>query len=170
MAYLLGGFPPQRKWKLGQFRKVSATWRAPTPRPAASSGAKGLAGRKPQVGIAKNWTFFHAYKNFSLWDRATAFVCHYTFNKFVLDAFLGGWRRRASTFIGLNYYGRVRFHHFRAMIPASGTPIKAIKDFGFVCDDMVERYPEGMEKILAYLRRKFRLPIYITEHGVGLGG
>jgi beta-glucosidase len=30
---------------------------------------------------------------------------------------------------------------------------------------MVERYPEGMEKILGYLRRKFRLPIYITEHG-----
>ncbi len=126
---------------------------------------EGVAGRKPEVGIAKNWTFFHAYNRFSPWDRATALVCHYTFNKFVLDAFLGGWRRRASTFIGLNYYGRVRFHHFRAMIPASGTPLKALKDFGFICDDMVERYPEGMEKILAYLRRKFRLPIYITEHG-----
>jgi len=117
------------------------------------------------VGIAKNWTFFHAYQRFSLWDRLTAFACHYTFNKFVLDAFLGRFRQRASTFIGLNYYGRVRFHHFRAMIPASGTPVKDIKDFGFVCDDMVERYPEGMEKILGYLRRKFRLPIYITEHG-----
>ena len=30
---------------------------------------------------------------------------------------------------------------------------------------MVERYPEGMVKILPYLHRKFRLPIYITEHG-----
>jgi beta-glucosidase/6-phospho-beta-glucosidase/beta-galactosidase len=65
----------------------------------------------------------------------------------------------------LNYYGRVRFHHFNAMIPASGAPVKRLKDFGFVCDDMVERYPEGMEKILAYLHRKFHLPIYITEHG-----
>ena len=72
----------------------------------------------------------------------TAFACHYTFNKFVLDAFLGGGRRRASTFIGLNYYGRVRFHHFRAMIPASGAPVKTLQEFGFVCDDMVERYPE----------------------------
>ena len=34
-----------------------------------------------------------------------------------------------------------------------------------VCDDMVERYPEGLVKILSYLHRKFRLPIYITEHG-----
>jgi beta-glucosidase len=30
---------------------------------------------------------------------------------------------------------------------------------------MVERYPEGMTKILGYLHRKFDLPIYITEHG-----
>jgi len=59
----------------------------------------------------------------------------------------------------------VRFHHFRAMIPASGAPVKTLKDFGFVCDDMVERYPEGMANILSYLHRKFRLPIYITEHG-----
>jgi len=123
------------------------------------------AGREPQIGIAKNWTFFHAYQRFSPWDRTTAFACHYTFNKFVLDAFLGGPRRRASTFIGLNYYGRVRFHHFRAMIPASGAPVRRLQDFGFVCDDMVERYPEGMTKILSYLHRKFQLPIYITEHG-----
>jgi beta-glucosidase len=30
---------------------------------------------------------------------------------------------------------------------------------------MVERYPEGLGKILAYLQRKFELPLYITEHG-----
>ena len=165
VAYLLGGFPPQRKWKLGQFRKVVDHMARAHVQASRVIRRDGVAGRKPEVGIAKNWTFFHAYQKYSPWDRATAFVSHYTFNKFVLDAFLGGWRRRASTFIGLNYYGRVRFHHFRAMIPASGTPVKELKDFGFVCDDMVERYPEGMEKILAYLRRKFRLPIYITEHG-----
>lgn len=166
VAYLLGGFPPQRKWQLGQFRRVishMARAHAQASRIIRREGV--FAGRKPEVGIAKNWTFFHAYRRFSPWDRATAFACHYTFNKFVLDAFLGGWRRRASTFIGLNYYGRVRFHHFRAMIPASGTPVKTLKDFGFVCDDMVERYPPGLGKILPYLHRKFNLPIFITEHG-----
>lgn len=165
VAYLLGGFPPQRKWKLGQFRRVIGHMARAHAQASRIIRRDGNAGRKPEVGIAKNWTFFHAYQGFSLWDRATAFGCHYTFNKFVLDAFLGGWRRRASTFIGLNYYGRVRFHHFNPMIPASGAPVKRLKDFGFICDDMVERYPEGMEKILGYLRRKFRLPIYITEHG-----
>jgi beta-glucosidase len=165
VAYLLGGFPPQRKGQLGQFRKVIAHMARAHAQASRVIQREGNAGRKPEVGIAKNWTFFQAYKRFSPWDRTTAFACHYTFNKFVLDAFLGGGRRDASTFIGLNYYGRVRFHHFRAMIPASGTPVKTLKDFGFICDDMVERYPEGLEKILPYLHRKFRLPIYITEHG-----
>ncbi len=165
VAYLLGGFPPQRRWKLGQFRKVIAHMAGAHVRASRVIRREGNAGRQPEVGIAKNWTFFHAYKQFSIWDRTTALACHYTFNKFVLDAFLGGWRRKASTFIGLNYYGRVRFHHFRAMIPASGTPVKTLEDFGFVCDDMVERYPEGLGKILSYLDRKFHLPVYITEHG-----
>jgi beta-glucosidase len=165
VAYLLGGFPPQRKWKLGQFRQVIEHMARAHAQVSRVIQHAGRAGRKPEVGIAKNWTFFHAYKKYSPWDRSTAFACHYTFNKFVLDAFLGAGRRHASTFIGLNYYGRVRFHHFRAMIPASGAPVKTLQDFGFVCDDMVERYPRGMVKILTYLHRKFRLPIYITEHG-----
>ena len=166
VAYLLGGFPPQKKWQLGQFRKVIGHMARAHVQASRIIRRDGVVGnRQPEVGIAKNWTFFHAYKRFSPWDRLTAFGCHYVFNKFVLDAFLGGWRRKASTFIGLNYYGRVRFHHFRAMIPASGAPVKTLKDFGFVCDDMVERYSEGLEKILTYLHRKFRRPIYITEHG-----
>ena len=166
VAYLLGGFPPQNKWQLGKFRKVISHMARAHAEASRIIQREGIfAGRKPEVGIAKNWTFFHAYKRFSPWDRLTAFACHYTFNKFVLDAFLGGARRKASTFIGLNYYGRVRFHHFRAMIPASGAPVKTLKEFGFVCDDMVERYPEGLPKILLYLQRKFKLPIYITEHG-----
>jgi len=165
VAYLLGGFPPHRKWKLGLFRKVIDHMARAHVRVSRIIRREGHAGRKPEVGIAKNWTFFHAYKKYSPWDRVSSFACHYTFNKFVLDAFLGGTRRRASTFIGLNYYGRMRFHHFHAMVPASGTPLKRLKDFGFVCDDMVERYPEGLEKILAYLHRRFHLPVYITEHG-----
>ena len=165
VGYLLGGFPPQRKGKLWQFRKVIVHMANAHVQASRIIRRQVCAGRKPEVGIAKNWTFFHAYKKYSLWDRTTALGCHYTFNKFVLDAFLGSGRRRASTFIGLNYYGRVRFHHFQAMIPASGAPVKQLKDFGFICDDMVERYPEGLPKILGYLYGKFRLPVYITEHG-----
>jgi beta-glucosidase len=165
LAYLLGVFPPHLKWKLGQFRRVIAHMARAHEQASAIILGASHAGRQPQVGIAKNWTFFHASNRFSPWDRATAFLCHYTFNKFVLDAFLGGWRRAASTFIGLNYYGRVRFHHGRAMIPACDAPMTRLEDLGLKCDDMVERYPEGLGQILEYLQRKFQLPLYITEHG-----
>jgi beta-glucosidase len=165
LAYLLGGHPPHYRWKLGQFRAVIRHMADAHVKVSRIIRREVKAGGEPQVGIAKNWTFFHAFKRFSPWDRFTAFGSHYTFNKFVLNAFLGGSRANASTFIGLNYYGRVRFHHFNAMIPASGTPLKRLKDVGFDCDDMVERYPEGFGAILPYLHRKFRLPIYITEHG-----
>jgi beta-glucosidase len=165
LAYVLGGFPPQRKWKLRQFRRVIKHLAIAHELVSQNIRRGGRAGREPEAGIAKNWTFFHAYHRFSPWDRLTAFLCHYTFNKFVLNAFLGGGRKASSTFIGLNYYGRARFHHFNAMIPASGAPVRRLKDFGFVCDDMVERYSEGLGKILVYLARKFPLPIYITEHG-----
>jgi beta-glucosidase len=165
LAYLLGGFPPQRKWKLGQFRRVINNMARAHEQASHLIQREGVADHKPEVGIAKSWTFFHAYKKYSLWDRTTAFACHYIFNKFVLNAFLGGRQREASTFIGLNYYGRVRFHHLRAMIPSGGASVKQLEDFGFICDDMVERYPVGMETILVNLYRKLRLPVYITEHG-----
>ena len=165
LAYVLGAYPPRRKWQLGQFRQIIHHMARAHEQASRIILRDGVATRDPQVGIAKNWTFFHAYRRFSPWDRLTASLCHYTFNKFVLDAFLGGGRRQASTFIGLNYYGRVRFHHFSAMIPAGGAPVKRLQDFGFVCDDMMERYPEGLGKILAYFNLRLRLPIYITEHG-----
>ena len=167
VAYLLGGFPPKNQWRLGRFRRViinMARAHVKASRIIRREGV-GAAGRKPEVGIAKNWTYFEAYKKFSLWDRTTAAACHYIFNQFVLDSFLGGWRRKASTYVGLNYYGRVRFHHFRAMIPASGAPVKQLADFGFICDDMVERHPAGFGKVLRAFQRRFRLPMYVTEHG-----
>src|SRR5258705_1104060 len=87
LAYLLGGFPPQLKWMLGSFRRVIAHMAVAHAQASAIILREGHAGRRPQVGIAKNWTFFHAFNRFSPWDRLTASACHYTFNKFVLDAF-----------------------------------------------------------------------------------
>jgi beta-glucosidase/6-phospho-beta-glucosidase/beta-galactosidase len=165
LAYLLGGFPPQMKWKLGQFRRVIAHMASAHEQASAIIMRESRPDRPQEVGIAKNWTFFHAYNNALPWDRLVAYVCHCTFNKFVLKAFLGGKRRAASTFVGLNYYGRVRFHHGRALIPACGAATTRLEDLGFNCDDMVERYPEGLADILEYLQRKFELPLYITEHG-----
>ena len=165
MTCLLGAYPPRHQWRFRQFRRVIRHMARAHAQAGRIIRAAGTAARPMQVGIAKNWTFFEACRRFSPWDRAAAFIAHQGFNKFVLNAFLGGTRRRVATFLGLNYYGRIRFHHFQAMVPAGGTPRTKLDDFGFVCDDMVERYPAGLGKILAYFRRRFNLPVYITEHG-----
>ena len=36
---------------------------------------------------------------------------------------------------------------------------------GVECDDMLERYPQGLESALREMYRRCHLPIYITEHG-----
>lgn len=165
LAYLLGGFPPHYQWRWGAFRKVIRHMAQAHELAAGIIRRDGGAGRKPEVGIAKNWTVFRAFHEWSPWDWVTARGSHYAFNQFVLEAFLGGRRREASTFLGLNYYGRVRFHHFQAMIPASGSPVRRLSDLGCECDDMVERHPPGLGVALRELHRRFGLPIYLTEHG-----
>jgi beta-glucosidase/6-phospho-beta-glucosidase/beta-galactosidase len=100
----------------------------------------------------------------------------------VLDEFLGGrlparlparsengiqpgGRRDASTFLGVNYYGRARLNHFQALVPTNGVPHERLKQLGIVCDDMFERHPAGLGTILQKFHRRYGLPLYITEHG-----
>jgi beta-glucosidase len=120
---------------------------------------------KPEIGVAKNWTYFGAFRPFAVWDHAVAELTHHAFNRFVLNEFTGGKRRNASTFLGLNYYGRARLKDFRALVPTNGVPAEKLKELGLVCDDMFERHPIGFGKLLRKLHRQCRLPIYITEHG-----
>ena len=94
-----------------------------------------------------------------------ATACHHAFNRFVLDAFLGGRRREASTYLGVNYYGRARLNHFQALVPTNGVSDERLRQLGVVCDDMFERHPSGFGKILKKFQQRYGLPIYITEHG-----
>lgn len=122
-------------------------------------------GRKPEIGVAKNWTYFGSFQRFAFWDHALAEISHHFFNRFVLEEFTGGKRRNASTFLGLNYYGRARLKHFQAMVPTNGVSGEKLKELGVVCDDMFERHPTGFGRLLRKLQRQCGLPIYITEHG-----
>jgi beta-glucosidase len=165
LTYLLGGFPPFHKWRFGSYRKVIRHMAEAHAQASRVIRRKGNGGKKPEVGIAKNWTSFGAFQKFALWDHLLAEISHHTFNRFVLDEFLGGRRHEDSTFLGVNYYGRARLNHFQALVPTNGVSKKRLKQLGIICDDMFERHPTGFGKILKKFHKRYGLPIYITEHG-----
>ena len=165
LCYLLGGFPPCRKGNIFAFRKVIRHMAEAHSQASRVIRRHYTNGVTPEVGIAKNWTFFGAYKNYAAWDHVMAAFCDYTFNEFVVNAFMGGSRREDSTYLGLNYYGRARFHNFQPLIPAGGASPEKLKRYGIICDDMVERHPEGLGVMLQQLYQRYQLPIYLTEHG-----
>jgi beta-glucosidase len=165
LTYLLGGFPPFHKWRFASYRKIIKHMAEAHAQASRVIRREGGGGKTPEVGIAKNWTSFGAFQTFAVWDHFLAAVSHHAFNRFVLDEFLGGSRREASTFLGVNYYGRARLNHFQALVPTSGVSHEQLKQLGIVCDDMFERHPSGFGKLLKQFHRRYGLPIYITEHG-----
>jgi beta-glucosidase len=165
LTYLLGGFPPFHKWRFLSYRKTIRHMAAAHLRAGEIIRREGKGGRPPEIGIAKNWTFFGAFQPFALWDHLLAETAHHAFNRFVLHEFLGGRRRGASTFLGVNYYGRARLNHFQALVPTNNVPAERLKELGIVSDDMFERHPTGFGKLLNKFHRHYGLPIYITEHG-----
>jgi beta-glucosidase len=165
LTYLLGGFPPFHKWRFGSYRKVIRHMAEAHAQASRVIRCEGNGGKTPEVGIAKNWTSFGAFQKFALWDHLLAEISHHAFNRFVLDEFLGGRRHEDSTFLGVNYYGRARLNHFQALVPTNGVSKKRLKQLGIICDDMFERHPTGFGKLLKKFRKRYGLPIYITEHG-----
>lgn len=169
LTYLLGGFPPFHKWRLGSYRKVLKHMAQAHVRASDIIRRAVNGGRAPEVGIAKNWTYFGPFRKIALWDGLLAAISHQVFNRFVLDAFLGGRRREASTFLGVNYYGLARFRNFKPMVPAGGACPDRLAQMGVFCDDMFERHPKGLGIVLRNFHRQYGLPLYITEHGSASG-
>jgi beta-glucosidase len=165
LTYLLGGFPPFHKWHFASYRKVIRHMAEAHAQASGIIRRAGSGGKTPEVGIAKNWTWFESFQKFALWDHLLAGISHHTFNRFVLDEFLGGRRRDAPTFLGVNYYGRARLNHFQALVPTNGVSNERLKQLGVVCDDMFERHPSGFGTLLKKFHRRYGLPLYITEHG-----
>jgi len=164
-TYLLGEFPPFYKWRLASFRSVIRHMAEAHGKICGVIRKSGSGLGPVEVGFSKNWTFFQTFHPASPWDHAIAAISHALFNRFVLHSFLGGNRKEPSTFLGLNYYGRVRFSHFRPLVPVGGLTREALARMGVICDDMFERHPTGMELAVGQLNRQYRLPLYVTEHG-----
>jgi len=165
LGYLLGGFPPCRRGDWFGFRKVIRNMASAHLKASEIIRAGGSNGEVAEVGIAKNWTVFEPFNRWLPWDRLYAGISHWAFNSFVTEAFLGGGRHRASSYLGLNYYGRVRVRNLRALVPANGVSHEELSKWGITCDDMLERHPAGFGRALRHLHQRFQLPVLVTENG-----
>jgi beta-glucosidase/6-phospho-beta-glucosidase/beta-galactosidase len=162
---MIGEFPPLKKARLGAFRTVIRNMAEAHEQVCRLIREAGSARGNIEVGFSKNWTFFQPHRRASLWDAALARFAHVQFNRFVLNTFLQGPRKRAATFLGVNYYGRIRFQNLKPLIPTYGFSREHLAAMGIECDDMLERHPPGLETALLEMHRQCGLPIYLTEHG-----
>jgi beta-glucosidase len=164
-GYFIGEFPPLQKGQLLASRKVIRNMADAHQQVCRLIRKTGSELGDVEVGFSKNWTCFEAYGRRRWWDAFTARFCHSQFNSFVLESFLGGDRRDSSTFLGVNYYGRIRFRNFQPLVPARGYSCADLAELGIACDDMLERHPAGLQSALNEMYQQFRLPVYLTEHG-----
>ena len=101
------------------------------------------------IGIAKNNSYFEAYKNRPLNFLLKA-IADYLWNFYFLNCI-----RHAQDFIGLNYY----FHDRIKGGALHRNENRKVNDLGW------ELYPEGIFYVLCDLR-KYNVPVYITENGL----
>jgi len=164
-GYLIGEFPPLKKGRVDSYYKVVQNMAAAHLEVCRIIREAGSPLGKVEVGFSKNWTFFEPYSSTSRLSGMIARLSHYLMNHYVAQCFLGGERKTASTYLGLNYYGRIRFKNFQALVPTNGIAREDLARMGIECDDMLERHPAGLEQALLELHRLTHLPIYVTEHG-----
>jgi beta-glucosidase len=164
-GFVIGEFPPLQKARLGAFRTVVRNMAEAHERVCRLIRQAGSRRGRVEVGFSKNWTFFQPHSRFSPWDLAMARFAHSQFNRFVLETFLQGSRKEAATFLGVNYYGRIRFLNLKPLIPTNGFSREQLAAMGIECDDMLERHPAGLETALLEMHQRCGLPIYLTEHG-----
>lgn len=164
-GFVIGEFPPLQKGRLAAFRTVIRNMAEAHDRVCRLIRRAGSETGKVEVGFSKNWTYFQAHRRVSPWDAAIAALAHSQFNGFVLESFLRSSRAGPATFVGLNYYGRIRLQNLRPLLPTCGFSREHLASMGIECDDMLERNPDGLEWALVSIQQQSGLPIYLTEHG-----
>jgi beta-glucosidase len=164
-GYLIAEFPPLKKFRVDSFRAVIRNMAEAHRQVCPVIRNIGSALGPVEVGFSKNWTYFEPYRQSSLWDVAIAAFAHSQINEYVLESFLTTDATNSATFLGVNYYGRIRFRNLQPLVPTFGFSCDELAKFGVTCDDMLERHPLGLEAALQHLSKSSGLPIYVTEHG-----
>ncbi|MHA2106872.1 MAG: glycoside hydrolase family 1 protein [Candidatus Hodarchaeales archaeon] len=128
------------------------------------------------VGVVKNINLFEPYNSQSRIDRMIAWVLDEGMNSNTLRGIRTGKLplsvvreyknlQGSSDFLGLNYYNRNfcsrKFEGFFKNHSDDADPTKLCTGLNW------EAYPEGLYLSIKRLWEEFKLPIYITENGIG---
>src|SRR5262245_24870364 len=71
-GFVIGEFPPLRKWRFNAFRKVIRHMAEAHERVCRLIRGAGSGLGQVEVGFSKNWTYFQAHRKFSPWDTLVA--------------------------------------------------------------------------------------------------
>lgn len=150
-AYIIGGFPPQKKNVLLTpivFKNfINAHQKAYQAIRNINKDAK--------VGIAQNYSYVDPYNKKSYLNCAAANIFDFIRNKLFLK-----FVRNHQDFLSVNYY-----FHDRIKITSKFPFLKIENENKKVSDLGWEIFPKGIYYILRDLQ-KYNLPIYITENGL----
>lgn len=162
MAYLIGLFPPHRRFSFLQAGRVLEHQGL-----AHKLARRILRDGNPeaQVGFTKHFKRFLPYRPWHPLDEINVRIIRTFFDDRVLAAFMEDGGRAGCDFLGVNYYGRMRVKGFGDVSPVSGAPAALFEQFGTSCDDMWEQDPHWFPTLLQRLGKTYCVPMIITESG-----
>lgn len=162
MAYLMGLFPPYKRFRFGLAGRALSNLVAG--HRLAYAVLKERAPRG-QVGIAKHVKRAVAHRRWHPLDWiGAAAVKHIFFNR-ILDSFTRTGGENTADFIGMNFYGKLRIRGLRDISPISGDPGGALQKLDALCDDMWEQDAGWFPDCARQIQDRWGLPIHVTECG-----
>lgn len=158
--YILGVFPPFKKWEL-----ISA-YREAVHMSLAVRKCYPLIKRKRGVviSVAKNFRPFHAFEG-RVRERVLSRLLNDTYNTWIFNRFNFYRGEPITDIIGINFYGPTRIKGFLPLVPGPFSR-EELKPLG-VFDDIQEIDPPVLREVLQYVHERTTLPIMILENGVG---
>jgi len=149
-AFLLGNFPPFKKNPIiayQVFRNLALAHKKAYQIIKKSCSAP--------IGISKNTVWFYPYNVLGL---LPSLIADRIFNNFGLSNFSSH-----LDFIGISYYAKVGFRPS----PITYMSHPKFMDRKEMAHDMMWEYaPEGLERMIRRIWKKYKTPIFITENGI----
>lgn len=160
-AYSNGKYPPFKKSKFVYWRVLENLIQAHN---HAYDSIKS-AFPDAKIGLAKNSSYYAAYRKNNLMDRLVAFFADRIGNHYFLEKI-----SKRLDFIGINYYffNSVKFdwrHGYKEMNLNFSSGQMTLDDSETRSDLGWFLYPEGIYHLVMDLK-KYKLPVYVTENGL----